>query len=184
VVPKTARIGNTRRGRKLGDRPGRRAGLLHPAHRLLAEGKSYGFAARPDLPGADCHSCHPSVRPARAGAATDPAISPRQRMNVTAQQTEFLSWKVVPARLDATQAAWFLGFEPHEIPRLVTAGLLKPLGHPARNSTKFFAAETLEQFRRDEKWLARASDAIASYWRERNGRRQKADGRERCEPNG
>jgi predicted lipoprotein with Yx(FWY)xxD motif len=28
--------------------------------------------------------------------------------------------------------------------------------------------ETLEQFRRDEKWLARASDAIASYWRERN----------------
>jgi len=50
-------------------------------------------------------------------------------MNVTAAQTEFLSWKVVPARLDANQAAWFLGFEPHEIPRLVTAGLLKPLGH-------------------------------------------------------
>ena len=63
-------------------------------------------------------------------------------MNITAQQTEFLSWKVVPARLDATQAAWFLGFEPHEIPRLVTAGLLKPLGHPDRNSTKFFATET------------------------------------------
>src|SRR5208283_164358 len=59
-------------------------------------------------------------------------------MNITAQQTEFLSWKLVPARLDATQAAWYLGFEPHEIPRLVTAGLLKPLGHPARNSTKFF----------------------------------------------
>lgn len=92
-------------------------------------------------------------------------------MNITAQQTEFLSWKIVPARLDATQAAWFLGFEPHEIPRLITAGLLKPLGHPARNSTKFFATETLEQFRRDEKWLARASDAIASYWRERNARR-------------
>ena len=92
-------------------------------------------------------------------------------MNVTAQQTEFLSWKVVPARLDANQAAWFLGFEPHEIPRLVTAGLLKPLGHPARNSTKFFATETLEQFRRDEKWLARASDAIAGYWRERNARK-------------
>src|SRR5665213_1410483 len=99
------------------------------------------------------------------------------RMNVTAQQTEFLSWKVVPARLDANQAAWFLGFEPHEIPRLVTAGLLKPLGHPARNSTKFFATETLEQFRRDEKWLARASDAIASYWRERNARKQQARGR-------
>jgi hypothetical protein len=98
-------------------------------------------------------------------------------MNATAQQTEFLSWTVVPARLDATQAAWFLGFEPQEIPMLVAAGLLKPLGHPARNSTKFFATETLEQFRRDEKWLSRASDAIASYWRERNARRQKTCGR-------
>jgi hypothetical protein len=36
---------------------------------------------------------------------------------------------------------------------------------------------TLEQLRRDEKWLARASNAIASYWRERNARRQKAGGR-------
>ena len=51
------------------------------------------------------------------------------------------------------------------------------LRHPDRNSTKFFATETLEQFRRDEKWLARASDAIASYWRERNARKQKARGR-------
>jgi hypothetical protein len=93
-------------------------------------------------------------------------------MNATAQQTEFLSWKVIPGRLDATQTAWFLGFEPHEIPILVAASLLKPLGHPPRNGTKFFATEALEQFRRDEKWLARASDTICDYWRERNGRKQ------------
>jgi len=98
-------------------------------------------------------------------------------MNELAQQTEFLSWKIAPARLNGTQTAWYLGFEPHEIPMLVAAGLLKPLGHPARNSTKFFATETLEQLRRDEKWLARASDAIAIYWRERNARRQPASGR-------
>ena len=98
-------------------------------------------------------------------------------MNVTAQQTEFLTWKVVPARLDATQTAWFLGFNPHEVPLLIAAGLLKPLGHPARNSTKFFATEILEQLRRDEKWLARASDAISAYWRKRNARKQKAGGR-------
>jgi hypothetical protein len=97
----------------------------------------------------------------------------RFRMNRTASQAEFLSWKVIPARLDATQTAWFLGFEPHEVPMLIAAGLLKPLGHPARNSTKFFATETLEQFRRDEKWPARASDAIRDYWRKRNGRRKK-----------
>jgi hypothetical protein len=95
-------------------------------------------------------------------------------MNITEQQTEFLGWKVIPARLDSIRTAWFLGFDPHEIPMLVTAGLLKPLGHPARNSVKFFATERLEQFRRDEQWLARASDAIASYWRERNARKHQA----------
>ena len=92
-------------------------------------------------------------------------------MKTTLQQTDFLSWKIIPARLDATQAAWFLGFDPHEVPLLVAAGLLKPLGHPARNSTKFFAADVLEQLRKDEKWLARACDAIASHWRKRNARK-------------
>ena len=98
-------------------------------------------------------------------------------MNTTSEQAEFLSWKIVPARLDATQRAWFFGFELHEIPILIAASLLKPLGHPARNSTKFFATQALEQLRRDEKWLARASDAIAIYWRERNARKRKACGR-------
>ena len=92
-------------------------------------------------------------------------------MNATTQQTDFLSWKIVPARLTATQTAWFLGFKPEEIPLLAAAGLLKPLGHPPRNGTKFFATETLEQLRRDEKWLARASDAICAYWRQSNARK-------------
>jgi len=98
-------------------------------------------------------------------------------MNTTDQQNEFRSWKILPARLDATQTAWFLGFEPHEIPMLIAANLLKPLGKPARNCTKYFATEALEQLRRDEKWLARASDAIAAYWRQRNARKRPASGR-------
>jgi len=85
-------------------------------------------------------------------------------MNITEQQTEFLGWKVIPARLDASQVAWFLGFEPHEIPVLAGAGLLKPLGNPARNCIKHYATETLQQFRRDEKWLTRASDVIRQHW--------------------
>ena len=97
-------------------------------------------------------------------------------MNTTSEQAEFLSWKIVPARLNATQAAWFLGFELHEIPILMAANLLKPLGHPARNSTKFFATQTLEQLWRDEKWLARASDAITNYWKQRNARKKTVSG--------
>ena len=92
-------------------------------------------------------------------------------MNVAAQQTEFLSWKVVPARLDATQAAWFLGFEPHEIPMLIASGLLKPLGHPAHNGQKYFLTATLEDLRRDEKWFAKACDAVVEYWRCKNSRK-------------
>ena len=46
---------------------------------------------------------------------------------------------------------------------LVATGLLKPLGPPPRNGTKFFATEILDQLRRDEKWLARASDAICNH---------------------
>jgi len=84
----------------------------------------------------------------------------------------FLNLHNPPARLDANQAAWYLGFKRHEISMLVGAGLLIPLGRPARNRPKFFAAETLEQLRRDEKWLARATDAIAIYWRRRNARKK------------
>ena len=96
-------------------------------------------------------------------------------MNAT--QTEFLTWNVLPARLSATQAAWFLGFECHEITILAATGLLRPLGHPARNATKFFATATLEQLRRDEKWLIRATDAVATYWKEGNARKRSACGR-------
>lgn len=98
-------------------------------------------------------------------------------MKADEQQAEFMSWKIAPARLNTTQAAWYLGFEPHEIAMLVGEGLLKPLGHPARNATKFFATQTLEQLRRDEKWLARATDAIADYWRQQNARKRGACGR-------
>ena len=46
---------------------------------------------------------------------------------------------IVPTRLTAAQTAWFLGFKPEEITLLIAAGLLKPLGHPPRNGTKFFS---------------------------------------------
>ena len=70
-------------------------------------------------------------------------------MNTAAQQTNSSVGRFCPARLDASQAAWYLGFEPHEIPSCRESPT-KPLGKPARNCTKYFATETLEQLRRDE----------------------------------
>jgi len=84
---------------------------------------------------------------------------------------QFLNLKNPPARLTAEEAAWFLGFSPHDIPMLVNAGLLKPLGHPPANGPKYFAMVELEELRRDRKWLAKASNAVVGYWQNRNSRK-------------
>jgi hypothetical protein len=52
----------------------------------------------------------------------------------------------LPARLTAEQAAWVLNCQPHDVPILVAARILKPLGNPPPSSVKYFAAsEVLEQ---------------------------------------
>ena len=84
----------------------------------------------------------------------------------------FLNLKTPPGRLTKEQAAWFLGFSTDEIPILTAKGLLKPLGHPAANGQKFFLAATLEELRRDVKWLARASDTIVEHWKIKNIRKE------------
>jgi hypothetical protein len=60
---------------------------------------------------------------------------------------------------------------------------LKPLGHPPSNGQKYFATATLEDLRRDLKWLARASDLIVEYWRIKNrGKYQNAEDEETSRP--
>jgi hypothetical protein len=74
----------------------------------------------------------------------------------------------LPARLSAEQAAWVLNCQPHDIPPLITAKLLKPLGNPSANSAKFFStAHVLEQSK-DHNWLVRVSNAIYTHWQGRN----------------
>lgn len=83
----------------------------------------------------------------------------------------FLNLRNLPQRVTAYEAAGLLGCSPHEIPRLLAKGLLKPLGHPAPNAPKFFLTATLEDLRRDEKWHHKASDALQDYWRYKNGKK-------------
>ena len=71
-------------------------------------------------------------------------------MNI--ERKDFLSVIQMPARAVAEEAAWLLGFAPHDIPVLVNAGLLKPLGHPPASGTKFFATATLLKLREDLNW--------------------------------
>jgi hypothetical protein len=90
---------------------------------------------------------------------------------VNPEREKFLNLKQTPARLNVEEAAWYLGFAVHDIPILVSHGLLKPLGHPSANMVKHFATVAVEGLRCDVKWLGRATDVIAEHWRDKNKRR-------------
>ena len=79
----------------------------------------------------------------------------------------------LPARLTAEQAAWVINCQPSDVPILVTARLLKPLGNPPPNSVKFFAAlELLEQIQ-ERPWLAKVTNALNQHWQKRNAAKKK-----------
>lgn len=85
------------------------------------------------------------------------------------ERKDFLSITgVIPARLDSKETAWFLGFNAHDIPILIQAGLLKPLGHPLPNGVKYFSTSTLARLRDDPQWLSRTTDAVTKHWRNKN----------------
>ena len=90
---------------------------------------------------------------------------------MNSQRLQFLSLRNLPARLTTEEASWLLGFNPHDIPILVAAGLLKPLGQPAQNAVKYFAAVTICELKQDVHWQSRASKEIMHYWRKRNERK-------------
>ena len=78
----------------------------------------------------------------------------------------------LPARLTAEQAAWVLNCQPHDIPVLVAAKLLKPLGNPPPNGIKFFATADLLEAIKDRTWLVRVSATIYQHWQNKNARKQ------------
>jgi hypothetical protein len=78
----------------------------------------------------------------------------------------------LPARLTAEQAAWVLNCQPHDIPALVAAKLLKPLGNPPANGIKFFATADLLESVKDRAWLVRMSSTIYQHWHKKNFRQK------------
>ncbi len=74
----------------------------------------------------------------------------------------------LPARLTAEQAAWVLNCQPHDVPVLVAARLLKPLGNPSPYNVKFFAASELLEQVQDRTWLAKVTNALNQHWQRKN----------------
>ena len=74
----------------------------------------------------------------------------------------------LPARLTAEQAAWVINCQPHDVPILVAARLLKPLGNPLPSSVKYFAALELLELVKDRVWLAKVTNALNQHWQNKN----------------
>ena len=84
-------------------------------------------------------------------------------------QRQFLSLLgQLPARLTVEQTAWVLNCQPHDVPVLVAARLLKPLGNPLPNSIKFFATSDILESAKDRAWLTKVTATINQHWQKKN----------------
>ncbi len=84
----------------------------------------------------------------------------------------------LPARLNVSQAARLLGFADHEIQVLMGARKLIPLGDPAPNAPKWFAAVEIIRLGQDLDWLSKATKEVSKHWRQKRERRES----HRCAP--
>ena len=78
----------------------------------------------------------------------------------------------LPARLTAEQAGWVLNCQPHDIPALVNARLLKPLGNPSANGSKYFSTADVLELTKDRAWLVKVSNTICQHWQHQNARKK------------
>ena len=78
----------------------------------------------------------------------------------------------LPARLTAEQTAWMLNCQPHDVPVLVADRLLKPLGNPPPNSTKYFATADVLDLMTDRAWLVKMTSAVSQFWQKKNAHKK------------
>jgi hypothetical protein len=76
----------------------------------------------------------------------------------------------LPARLDVVATAKLLGFAEHDIQILMATRRLKPLGDPAPNAPKWFAAVEVIRLAADCDWLHKSTKEISKYWRNKRER--------------
>jgi hypothetical protein len=92
--------------------------------------------------------------------------------------------RVLPARLTAEQAAWVINCQPADVPILIGARLLKPLGNSLPSNVKFFAASELLEQIDDRTWLAKVTNTLNQHWQKRNAAKRNcpANGSQKCHP--
>jgi|GEM_PF-703598 len=77
----------------------------------------------------------------------------------------------LPGRLTTGETAVLLGFAEHDIATLVAGKLIDPLGRPAPNAVKYFAAADVIERASNRDWLTKATRVISNHWRTKNSRK-------------
>jgi hypothetical protein len=90
-------------------------------------------------------------------------LSPQDKLGL-------LNCRRLPARLNSSETALLLGLHDHDIAVLVAAKLMHPLGKPAQNAPKYFAAIDVTARAEDREWLSNATKALARHWQAKNSR--------------
>ena len=89
-------------------------------------------------------------------------INQFSKPKANAEVPAILNWLRLPGRINAEQSAALLGVASWDIPLLVKAKLLKPLGNgDAKNCVKYFAAVDIAELANNTKWLDAATKAIS-----------------------
>ena len=121
---------------------------------------------------------HPEVNEVQAAKAHAQAAQANGRPPlISAQARELLNLRRLPAMLNVQQTAVLLGLAEHDIPVLLNAGLLKPLGDPQPNAVKYFAAVQVLELAGEIDVLNNIRRAVSEYWRGKNAVRSNGEPR-------
>lgn len=89
------------------------------------------------------------------------------------EEYKFLLLRRLPVRLTVEQVTWLLNCSEEDVRVMMSAKLLKPLGKPAQNGTKYFATKVILTLADDVKSLDRITAATQQHWQGRNARKKK-----------
>ena len=93
---------------------------------------------------------------------------------VSAHVRDFLNVRRLQGRLTVRQTAALLNCGEHDVPVLVSHGLLTPLGHPPPNAQKYFSPVEVLQMAGDSEKMGQICDALYKYWQTKNAAKSSA----------
>ena len=119
---------------------------------------------------------------AAAGAKSPTGSRPPELISATAK--ELLNLRRLPAMLNTAQTAALIGLAEHDIPVLVSVGLLEPLGDPPPSAVKHFATVQVMELAGEIALLSKMRNALYEHWRNKNARKSPVEARPRHARNG